>query len=141
MSAGCRSVRISRTRSVRSSSSAARTSWALSGCIFFLRTLVATVLTPAGRGRQSAPRNFPSVEADGEIEKHPVKDFRGPTVSGQWEKSKSTQGERFQRAGSQLPARVMDPIRIEPVRMLPLGSTSLPTAASPRNMSLRLPAR
>ena len=43
-------------------------------------------------------------------------------------------------AGDQLPARVMDSIRIEPVRMLPLGSTSLPTATSPRNMSLRLPA-
>ena len=49
-------------------------------------------------------------------------------------------GERFSRANGQLPARVMDSIRIEPVRMLPLGSTSLPTATSPRNMSLRLPA-
>ena len=42
--------------------------------------------------------------------------------------------------GDQLPARVMDSIRIEPVRMLPFRSTSLPTATSPRNMSLRLPA-
>ena len=47
---------------------------------------------------------------------------------------------RSSPSGNQLPARVMDSIRIEPVRMLPHGSTSLPTATSPRNMSLRLPA-
>jgi len=43
-------------------------------------------------------------------------------------------------ADVQLPATVIDSIRIEPVRMLPRMSTSLPTATRPRNMSFRLPA-
>jgi len=40
----------------------------------------------------------------------------------------------------QLPATVMFPISIEPLRILPRVSTSLPTALMRWNMSLRLPA-
>src|SRR5690606_34419512 len=41
---------------------------------------------------------------------------------------------------AQLPAMVTESTRIEPVRMLPRASTSLPTATIARNMSRRLPA-
>ena len=39
-----------------------------------------------------------------------------------------------------LPATVIRPTRIEPVRRCERGSTSLPTASMPANMALRLPA-
>jgi len=66
---------------VRSSAKAASTSWALSGWIFFLRPLVATTASPAGRGWKVAPRNADSVEDVSEIEKRRGQEIRGDHLS------------------------------------------------------------
>jgi len=137
MSAGWSSPRISLTRSVWPFSRAARTIWALSGWIFFLRTLVATVLTPAGRGRRGAPRNVPSVEADGEIEKRPANNFRGrPSAAGEGH------GLDEDRAGAYVAARVhVTADRRQTRKMILRFAAMVISSTSPRAKTSRHGAR